>query len=443
MYKIISKVLLLFFLIITHQKVFAQNNVYDYAQDAFAACNAEYHSYNNTGDCSLLGGTRYVGSSSFFFICYPPPSTHEVVNGQCEEKCTGTQERPPGGGACQDTTCPAGQSGNFTNSGSGWNWSCFDDPPPEECGNDDGKSPEQCACESGGGGWLSIGSQGDGECFDPPEDNQCDASSPDYKGTIDGTPVCTGDDEDCGPDGIFVIVNGVRSCVNQSNDPPDCGGAVATYDDQNGYECAQPRADNDDNQGPDNNELENDQDGDGTPDASDPDVDGDGTPNESDPDYEGQKIDTSELENKLDELRESQELKLENIGLKLDKVNQNLGTMKNKLTGIDDNVKAMSDYVTEDTEPVSDRTGDTPTISETSERIQNALYNHSFISSVMTIPTVSSSTSCPVYTLPATKFWTAIPINIHCTILEENRQTLSLLFTGLWTLMAAMVFLRA
>ena len=87
--------------------------------------------------------------------------------------------------------------------------------------------------------------------------------------------------------------------------------------------------------------------------------------------------------------------------------------------------------------------GDAPTFSESSDRLQLAITGHPTIQAVTTIPSIASNNTCPVWTIPATDYWSAMPIDSHCQILTDHRGLLSMLFIAVWTLAAVFVFLRA
>ena len=97
----------------------------------------------------------------------------------------------------------------------------------------------------------------------------------------------------------------------------------------------------------------------------------------------------------------------------------------------------------EESAGVGERTSQTPTMGETSQALYNGIFSQPYIAALTTIPTLNSSNSCPIFTIPSSKFWSPLPIDLHCTVLEQNRNILSGLFIGIWTLTAAFVFLRA
>lgn len=387
-------------------------------------------------------------------IYHGPYTSYEAADSACSSSNGGGCSQSSGGYYYLDTDFPTTslwEEHHFNISLQGCpggmvsiNGACITpEPDPVECGDYDGKSAAQCSCEDNGGGWLELG--GVGECMSNTPD-ECDTSSSDYQGDIDGNPVCSGE-ANCSSTETYGLVNGEQVCIPADYGPPDCDfGTVAVADngDGGGFVCAQPSNDSDnasqdtDNDGtPDS--TDNDIDGDGIPNSSDDDIDGDGTPNSSDDDYKGASVDNSGVEQGISDLSEKQDdtnRELQNIDLKLKASNR-------FLDGIDGNIKQLKDYVVEEPSTVDSITGSTATIGETSNRISTAVFDHPFVSSVLTIPTLATNTNCPVFVLPANKFWSEISMTIHCTVLEQQRSFLALLFSGLWTLMAVFVFLKA
>jgi hypothetical protein len=370
---------------------------------------------------------------------------------QCVPPCEDPNHEDPNGECVPIPNCPVGEVGNYVLGTSGWVWQCFPDvdgngqPDPVICGVDDGKTATECSCAETGGSYFAAFD----ECL-PPAPNDCDANSSDYQGTINGQPVCSGN-SNCSDTETYGLVDGQMVCIPDDYGPPDCDfDTVAIADNNGGYVCSTPEPDPDAPEPPDDpndpdspnnpdNPQNPDSDGDGIPNSSDSDVDGDGIPNELDPDYEGQSFDTSSIDAGLSKLSDGQKdtnKQLQNIDLKLNQTNS-------LLDGVSGNIKELTDYTTQEPSSVDSVTGTTATISETSTRISNAIFQHSFISSVLTIPTVSTNTSCPVFVFPANKFWDAITMDIHCVALEAQRSNLAVFFIGLWTLMAVFVFLKA
>ena len=204
-----------------------------------------------------------------------------------------------------------------------------------------------------------------------------------------------------------------------------------------GFQCESPKVeepvvvDTDQDGTPDHSD--DDIDGDGIANTYDDDVDGDSILNEADNDYSGSDIDTSSIDSGLAVISDTQNStnrELQNLGLTLNDIAEDTST--------------ISDYLTSGpSKTVEEATGGAATIAETSERIASAITNQPFISSILTIPTISTSNNCPVFVFPSNKFWSEITMDIHCVVLEQNRALLSALFIGLWTLCAAIVFLKA
>jgi len=115
--------------------------------------------------------------------------------------------------------------------------------------------------------------------------------------------------------------------------------------------------------------------------------------------------------------------------------------MNAELTAIAIDTGEIVEYVVE-SEADTSNTGDTPTIEETAGRIGAALTGHPFISDLMNIPQLGASGGCPVFTFDLGAYGSH-NMTIHCTVLNNHANSLSLIFIGLWTLLAGIVFLRA
>lgn len=324
--------------------------------------------------------------------------------------------------------------------------------PQQQCADEE--NPPKCECEANGSGWLQIGNSG--ECTNLPDD--CDSSSPDFMGTVNGVPVCT-PDGNCQAGETYGLVNDQPVCIPPDYGPPDCDFdtvAVATGENgDGGYTCAPPDnqpepptpPDTDGDGTPDSNDPDsNDSDNDGTPDSQEGgDHDSDGVANSDDPDYQNQYGQgaaaqaSRENGSKIDQTNES----LNDLNQQIQNQNLTLDDMKQSLSGMDDNIAELTDHVTAESTATDGLLDGVQTVSESNQAIADAWQNHPTIAAFSQIPTLAVNNSCPVFEVPATQYWSAIPLTIICEVLEDNRAILSLLFMGLWTLAAASIFMRA
>jgi hypothetical protein len=90
-----------------------------------------------------------------------------------------------------------------------------------------------------------------------------------------------------------------------------------------------------------------------------------------------------------------------------------------------------------------DGLGSAPTFADSGQRLKNAIFDQPTISTVSTIPTIGTSTSCPTWTIPGNDYWDALTMDVHCSILEDHRSTFSMMFLFFWTVVAIFLFLRA
>lgn len=298
------------------------------------------------------------------------------------------------------------------------------DPPCDD-------TPEACTCRETGGTYSS----GLQECF-PNTD------------TDDGT----GEEECRASGGTFGQVNGNPVCLDPGYGAPACsaGGNVATYDDSDGGTGFVCEADTT-GEATERDPNEGDTDGDGIPDHSDPDIDDDGTPNEHDDDIDGDGIlnendsdyrnpdfDTGAIEQRLDLIADNTFNTAQNIGAITEHSNATRLATEGVKSAIDD----LNDHIQSDGERSTDEFG-TDTIEATNERIGNMISSHPFVSSVVSIPTLASSNTCPTFTIGSTKFWQSLTMDIHCTVLEENRATIQFLMLAMFALAAGVIFLKA
>lgn len=318
-----------------------------------------------------------------------------------------------------------------------------------------------------------------GICLGKPDEpeEECTPDSPDYRGEIvlgygkPPTAMCGDYDQCTGTGGSVGFFNGELKCLSDDYGAPSCEGGSITVIDEYGFVC-EP--------------LQNQPEEPETPEAPNTDTDGDGVPDEYQEKNDPESVDKG-LKNVADKISEGND--------KTDKSNQHLSNIENALEGmagdlgalkqmgengelgggggggsgggdgtglindqgedylgdladIKQNTKDTADTLTEikdgpDDGYSTDGLGDAPTFSESSERLQLAITNHPTIQAVTTIPSISSNNTCPVWTIPATDYWTAMPIDSHCQILSDHRGLLSILFIAVWTLAAVFVFLRA
>lgn len=350
-------------------------------------------------------------------------------------------------------------------------------PPsdPEECfENGEIYDPEsrQCVteCEHG---------QLNGTCLPPPEEpNECTRDSSDYRGEIvqgyGKSPISfCGDIDQCSGDkpGQIGLVNGELRCIAEDYGAPKCKGDSISVIDAYGFVC-EP--------------LTNQPEEPDTPEEPNTDTDGDGEPDEYQRGNDPESIDKG-LDNVVEAINDG--------NAKTDTANQHLGKIENAVKDIAKNVGSLKqmgengelaggggsggggeglknpdgeDYlgdladIKENTKNTADgmddlneklddpengystdKLGDAPTFEESAVRLQGIITGNPTIEAVTTIPTISENTTCPVWTIPATDYWSAMPLDTHCDILETHRGLLSLIFMAVWTLAAVFVFLRA
>ena len=320
-----------------------------------------------------------------------------------------------------------------------------------------------------------------GQCLTGnPEEPECGPDSDNYRGDVpigyggSAIPVCG--DLSCttgGKPGQAGVFNNELVCLADDYGAPKCKGESITVIDEYGFVCE-----------PLTNQPEEPE----NPEAPNTDTDGDGEPDE----YQREN-DPESIEKGLDNVEKA----IREGNAKTDKSNQHLGNIENAVKRIADDVSSLEqmgkngelsgggggasgggeglknddgeDYLgdladikqnTKDTadgidtlnEKLDDPEGGystdelegrVPTFEESADRLYNTLVSNPTIEAVTTIPELASNNTCPVYTMPSTAYWSAMTIDIHCTILNEHRGTLSTVFLIVWTLTAIMVFLRA
>lgn len=329
--------------------------------------------------------------------------------------------------------------------------------PSEQCADEE--QPDKCECQLNGGSWLQWGNTG--ECTSNPDPDGCDPSSPDYAGSITDSEGNISDycnDRRCEGQDSPGYVNGEFVCIPPDYGPPDCKfdtiAVAAGENGDGGWTCVPPDnqpeppepPDSDGDGTPDANDPDsNDSDGDGNPDSQGSDHDGDGVSNSDDPDYQSQYGDGAAAQasrdngTKIDQTNEA----LNDLNQQIQNQGLAQGKTNDLLDGLNGNLLELTDHVTADSTATAGLLDGVQTVGESNQAIATAWQSHPTISSFSQIPTLTVSNSCPVFVIPATQFFSAIPMTIICEVLEDNRAILSLLFMGLWTLAAASVFMRA
>lgn len=309
---------------------------------------------------------------------------------------------------------------------------CYSPQSPEECyenGLAYNNQTQQCVevCENG---MLN------GICLDPAPENEdnCDETSPDYQGYYGNGNTrfnyCSSQHQCEG--GSFGLVNGQPSCIPDDYGPELCKAGTMAIIDEYGMVCETSK-DKPDPEPQPPEEPNTDTDGDGQPDEYD---------RENDPDATNKGLDQiNESVGEGNAQLETANQRLDKVGNALDAVNKNLneglGTANQTLNQINDKLDGPDDGYN------TSGLGDAPTFAESSDRLKASIAGNATIQAVTTIPTIASNNTCPVWTIPSTDYWQAMPIDSHCQILNDHRGLLSLLFIAVWTLAAVFVFLRA
>lgn len=480
---------------------FSSASYYPTITEAFAAChvrlaNTTYeYAVCRVTDMSSPGTVRFLNQSwgtagvtySFLELC-PEGEEFNTATGQCE----GDPPPPPECVALSHETNPiTGQTGSTNTDecscdegyipgggvpGEG-QFDCVIPPQqPEEC-KENGQlyNPEKgyCVleCEE-----TSL----NGACLPDPEPNDdCTKDSSDYRGQVvtgygkDPVNAC-GDFDQCSGDkpGQVGFMNGELRCISEDYGAPKCKGGSITVMDEYGFVCST---------------LENKPEEPETPEEPNTDTDNDGQPDEY------QKDNDPNINRKqLDELNKSQKdandslANLENIGKSGNK------TLKDISSGVDELVKMGKngelgggdgsgtgsgaglqndqgeDYlgdladIKKNTKDSADNLQDIedgltapeggyglgellniPTLSETATNFKNTVMGTSLAQTMDGLTGLPANTTCPVWVIPATDYWEAIPMTSHCDILEEQRSALGVIFMFFWTGIAAFTFWRA
>ncbi len=358
---------------------------------------------------------------------YLPPRSHPAYACRVPEPCDDLTHEPGGDAA----SAPCGQCALTHVRVPDGPYDCALKQQPEAC-YENGQIYDaefgRCVLDCPNG-------QLNGVCLQDTGDNadDCNADSPDYKGFIGNgstkTNLCTSNMECEG--GAFGVVNGTPACIPDEYGPPTCPSDGALVMDEYGFVCESV---NDAPEEPDTPEEPNtDTDGDGQPDEYQRENDPTSVDKGLDKVQDGISDTNTKLDgtnNRLDKLGKGVDAVNDNLNEGLGTANQTLGQINDKLDGPD------SGYNT-------DGLGDAPTFQESTERLQTSIASNPTIQAVTTIPNIASNNTCPVWTIPSTDYWQAMPIDSHCQILNDHRGLLSMLFIAVWTIAAVFVFLRA
>ncbi|WP_305967580.1 hypothetical protein [Marinobacter salsuginis] len=317
-----------------------------------------------------------------------------------------------------------------------------------------------------------------GVCLSMPEPDpdECTPESPDYRGELVlgyGTPpqsMCGDYDQCSGTGGQVGVFNGEVRCLAEDYGAPRCAGGTIQVIDDYGFTC-ETLAD-----APDNS----------VPEAPNTDTDGDGVPDEYHRENDPESIDKG-----LDRLNET----VADGNTATEKTNQQLSKIQSVMEGIGADVGSIrtmgengelagggggsgssaglvnsegEDYLgdlsdikqnTLDTaeraqalndgiEPpeqgyeTTDFEGIIPTFGESSVAFKAAIMQMPVVQKVTSISFPENFT-CPVYTIPPTPFSGELTMDVHCSIIEQHRGTMSAMFLFFWGLLALFLFLRA
>lgn len=335
----------------------------------------------------------------------------------------------------QDSECGLCRPGYVQVEGTGYTapFQCMLNREPGECA-DLGLSEVQtsqgafCAeeCEYG---------MFNGVCLPPPEpEKECSKESPDYRGVIVqgyGKPVipACGDFDQCanGSPGKVGFVNGELRCIaDDYGQENECAADEIFIVDQYGVICAG---------------LEDTPEEEPTSEEPNTDTDGDGQPDEYDPDN-----DPNINRKQLDDLNEGQDQANKSLG-NLEKLAKGTNDRLDDISGETSELVGLTKQIKDKLEISDNATGpnlpEEGTITASLDRMNTAIFGHPTVDAFTTIPQLPSVTSCPIYTIPATKWTEPLTMDMHCVILEENRSILSLIMVAVWSLTAIAVFLRA
>lgn len=303
---------------------------------------------------------------------------------------------------------------------------------PEECYEngqiyDPGRGYCVLDCPSG---------QLNGVCLEDTADNSetCDKNSPDFQGSIgmgnkkqnicESERTCEG--------GSLGIVNDIQVCVPDEYGPPTCPSDGVLVMDEYGYVCESMNDVPEEPQTPE--EPNTDTDGDGEPDEYRPEND----PNSTDKAVDG----VSDRIDKTNEAIDQSNQRLDKINKSLDGIGKDLNT---GLGAVNDNLKSIEDGMKP---PPGGFNPDgfgglVPTFTETATQLANELATIPAVTAVSGLTSLPQSTTCPIYTIPATPISGPIVMDIHCQVFGDYRGVISALFLFFWSGTALFLFLRA
>lgn len=278
----------------------------------------------------------------------------------------------------------------------------------------------------------------------PPDD--CNPNRADFLGVnLDGSFEC-GSCPAGQSYGQFTLRDGtlVSGCFSDNpNDQCPDGQAYGAWTDANGdvHEgCYEPspnieEPDADDGKDSDGDgvpdAIDTDDDNDGIEDDQDSDSDGDGLPDYQEPEFVGKGA--CEDNNLCGDI---QHIKNTNNTI----ANQTMQSNR-ELRGIGGAVREMNNTLNEDM-TIDEELSGTPTIAATTQRLKDGFTAAPIIAAWSTAPSVAANNDCPVFSRQVPILGLVV-FDVHCTILAEHRALLSFSFIAVWTLAAALVFLKA
>lgn len=336
----------------------------------------------------------------------------------------------------QDTECGLCRPGYVQVEGTGYTapFQCMLNREPGECA-DLGLSEVQtsqgafCAeeCEYG---------MVNGVCLPPPEpEKECNKDSPDYRGVIVqgyGKPVipACGDFDQCsdGSPGKVGFVNGELRCIaDDYGQENECAADEIFIVDQYGVICAG---------------LEDVPEEEPTPEEPNTDTDGDGQPDEYDPDN-----DPNINRKQLDELNKGQDQANKSLS-NLEKIAKGTNDRLDDISGGMNDLVGLTGQINDKLDAPDggfDISGflNAPTMSESAQGMADYVSQTGYGQLLATLSSFPTSANCPVYTIPATDYWGALTMDVHCQVLSDYRGLFSALFMFFWSVTALFVFFRA
>ena len=305
---------------------------------------------------------------------------------------------------------------------------CNNEPEPEptseECSeNGQVLSGGQCSDDCANGE-----ARIDNLCLPSQNTNDCDSSSSDYQGTINGTAVCSGQ-SNCGENETYGQIatddTNAMVCIPDDYGPPDCEIGTAQLTDY-GFVCASSK---DTPEEPEEPKLPTDA----------PDKNNDGVVDEQEiQDHEKDLKEESRNERIEREKREKEALKQDKKQTdKIGNVEKGIGELNGQVKGISEKLDNIGGDVD------TSRLGSSFEFGVTTARLTTVTLDNPKISRFMSIPTIATSSTCPVYTIPSTVYWDAMPVSIHCDVFANNAGMLSTIFMAVWSFVAVRVFLSS